>query len=150
MEDFSKSIQIVGIGSLSYLEDLNPFAESISVPRVPMPPLLEPYSSNIKQEFHNIDYYLFEEILLNRNTNECRSSYYPHSAWPVYSPDEYKTGMVTDMALVKRIKEKFKEEKYITTFTAPMQDYRNLLNFRILSYLDSKNMLREDEIFTSY
>ena len=147
LEDFSKSIQIVGIGSLSYMEDLNPFAESISIPRVPMPPLLEPYSDNIKQEFYNMDYTLFDEILLNRNTNECRSTYYPHYAWTVYAPDEYKTGLITDMSLVKKIQEKFKDEKYIINYTAPMQDYRNLVNFRILDYLNSKNMLREVETF---
>jgi hypothetical protein len=48
------------------------------------------------------------------------------------------------------LKEKFKNEKYITAYTAPMQDYRNLLNFRILDYLNSKGILREDDTFTSY
>ena len=147
LEDFAKSIQIVGVGSLSYMEDLNPYAESISIPRVPMPPLLAPYADNIKQEFYNMDYNLFDEILLNRNTNECRSTYYPHHAWTVYSPQEYKTGMITDMSLVKKIQEKFKDEKYITNYTPPMQDYRNLVNFRILDYLNSKGMLRELNAF---
>ena len=150
LEDFSKSIQIVGIGSMDYLEDLFPLSDTISAPRVPMPPLLEPYSDNIKQEFYNMDYPLFEEILLNRNTNECRSTYYPHNAWTEYAPDEFKTGMIKDMSIVRMLKEKFKNEKYITAYTAPMQDYRNLLNFRILDYLNSKGILREDDTFTSY
>ncbi len=148
LEDFSKSIQIVAIGSYDYMEYLNPYADSIPTPRVPMPPLLQPYKDNIRQDFYNMNYTLFEEMLLNQNTNECRSSYYPHKAWTVYRPDEYKTGLITDMSLVKKIRAKFKEEKYVTNFTAPMQDYRNLLNFRILDYLNSKNMLRSvDECF---
>lgn len=145
LEDFANSIQIVGIGSMDYMEMLNPYADTISVPRVPMPPLLKPYENNIKQEFYNMDYNLFEEMLLNRNTNECRSSYYPHKAWTVYSPDEVKTGLVTDMSAVKKLKEKFTDEKYIINYTAPMQDYRNLLNFRILDYLNSQDMLRTPE-----
>lgn len=145
LEDFANSIQIVAIGSMDYMEILDPYAESISTPRVPMPPLLKPYEKNIKQEFYNMDYTLFEEMLLNRNTNECRSSYYPHNAWTVYSPDEVKTGLVHDMSAVKKLKEKLKDEKYVTNFSAPMQDYRNLLNFRILDYLNSKDMLRSAE-----
>ena len=43
------------------------------------------------------------------------------------------------------MKEKFKDDKYIITFTAPMQDFRNLLNFRILDHLDSKGMLKTPE-----
>lgn len=147
LEDFSKSIKIVGIGSLDYMEMLNPLADTISMPRVPMPPLLEEYGNNIEQEFHDMDYFVFEEMLLNRNTNECRSTYYPHNAWTVYSPDKFKTGMVKDMKKVERLLNIFKNEKYITSFTAPMQDYRNLLNFRILDYLNSKDMLRETENF---
>lgn len=143
LEDFSKSIQIVAIGSMDYMEDLNPYADSVSEPRVPMPPLLKPYEDNIKQKFYNMDYVLFDEMLLNRNTNECRSSYYPHGAWTIYSPDEVRTGLVTDLSVVEKLKEKFSDEKYITNYTAPMQDYRNLLNFRILDYLDSQNMLRK-------
>ena len=145
LEDFSKSIQIVGIGSMDYMEILNPMAESISIPSVPIPPLLEEYANNIHQKFYNMDYDVFEEMLLNRNTNECRSTYYPHSAWTVYSPDTFKTGLITDMKKVGELLKIFNDEKYILTFSPPMQDYRNLLNFRILDYLDSQNMLRQLE-----
>ena len=89
-----------------------------------------------------MDYEVFNEMLLNQNTNECRSTYYPHDAWTVYSPDKFKTGLIRDMSKVEKLLEIFKNEKYITAFTAPMQDYRNLLNFRILDYLNSKGMLR--------
>lgn len=143
LEEFSKSIEFVGIGSMEYLEDLYPYSEdSLSFPRVPMPPILEPYGDNIEQTFYDIDYTVFNEMLLNQNTNECRSTYYPHDAWTVYSPDKFKTGLIKDMSKVEKLLEIFKDEKYIITFTAPMQDYRNLLNFRILDYLNSKDMLR--------
>ncbi|MBQ4078699.1 hypothetical protein IJD15_05910 [bacterium] len=148
LEDFTKSIQIVGIGSMDYMEELYPYSEDeISEPRVPMPPILEPYGDNIKQEFYNMDYTVFQEMLLNQNTNECRSTFYPHNAWTVYSPDTFKTGLVTDMKKVEKLLEHFKDEKYITTFTAPMQDYRNLLNFRILDYLNEKELLRTPNKF---
>lgn len=146
LEEFSKSIEIVGIGSMEYMEELHPYCEDeLPMPRVPMPPILEPYGGNIKQTFYDINYTVFNEILLNRNTNECRSTYYPHDAWTVYSPDTFKTGLIRDMGKVERIKEIFKNEKYITAFTAPMQDYRNLLNFRIIDYLNQKGMLRKPE-----
>lgn len=145
LEEFSKSIDIVGIGSMDYMEFLNPYADEISVPRVPMPPLLEPYEKNIKQVFYNIDYNVFEEMLLDSNTNECRSSFYPHDAWTEYSPDLFKTGLYNDKEFIERMKDKFKDDKYIITFTAPMQDYRNLLNFRILDYLNSQGVLRPEE-----
>lgn len=143
LEEFSKSIEFVGIGSMEYLEELHPYCEDeLPMPRVPMPPILEPYGDNIKQTFYDIDYTVFDEMLLNQNTNECRSTYYPHDAWTVYSPDKFKTGLIRDMSKVEKLLEIFKNEKYITAFTAPMQDYRNLLNFRILDYLNSKGMLR--------
>ena len=146
LEDFSKSIQIVGLGSMDYMEILNPMADSISTPRVPMPPLLKPYKNNIRQDFYNIkDFSVFEDMLLNRNTNECRSTYYPPFAWNVYRPDVFKTGMVKDMNNVRKMLEILKDEKYIVSFTAPMQDYRNLLNFRILDYLHSQDLLRASD-----
>lgn len=148
LEDFSKSIQFVGIGSMDYMEELYPYSEDeIPTPHVPMPPILEPYANNIKQEFYNMDYTVFQQMLLNQNTNECRSTYYPHNAWTVYSPDKFKTGLIKDMSKVEKLLNHFKDEKYIITFTAPMQDYRNLLNFRILDYLNSKDLLRSPNNF---
>ena len=143
LEEFSKSFDFVGIGSIDYMEELDMFSDLISRPRVLMPPLLQPYEKNIKQTFYNMDYTVFNQMLLNQNTNECRSSYYPHQAWTVYSPDTFKVGLIKDMSVVERVKDHFKDEKYITLFTAPMQDFRNLLNFRILDYLNSKDMLRK-------
>lgn len=143
LEEFSKSIQIVGIGSREYLEDLNPYAESISDPSVPMPPRLRPYKKNIKQEFYNMDYSMFKEMLLNQNTNECRSTYYPHEAWTVYKPDRFKTGLVKDIKKVKEVVKNLKgNNKSMASFTPAMCDYRNLLNFKILDALFNKDLLK--------
>ena len=147
LEEFSKSIQIVGIGSMDYLEDMNPLADTLSIPKVPMPEVLRPYYQNIKQEFYNMDYTVFREMLLNQNTNECRSTYYPHDAWTVYKPDQFKTGQVKDMKKIQNLLKTLKgEKKYITSFSAIMQDFRNLLNFRILSALDARKLLKESHI----
>ena len=147
LEEFSKAIQIVGIGSTDYMEEMNPYADTYSEPRVPMPEVLAPYERNIKQEFYNMDYIVFREMLLNQNTNECRSTYYPHNAWTVYKPDQFKTGMVKDMKKVQNLLKELKgEKKYVTSFTAAMQDYRNLLNFRILDALDARKILKEAHV----
>lgn len=143
LEEFSKSIQIFGIGSMDYMEDLNPYAESISEPKVPLPKRLRPFSKNIKQEFHNMNYMMFREMLLNQNTNECRSTYYPHEAWTVYKPDQFKTGLIKDMKKVKDlVKEMKNSHKSMSSFTPAMFDFRNLVNFRILDSLFQRGLLK--------
>lgn len=143
LEKFSKSIQFVGIGSIDYMEDLNPYAESISIPRVPMPKRLQPFEKNIKQEFYNMDYPMFREMLLNQNTNECRSTYYPHETWTIYRPDRFKTGLITDLKKVKEMVKNLKgERKSMSSFTPAMFDFRNLLNFRILDALNERDLLK--------
>lgn len=142
LEDFAKSIRIAGIGSLDYMEISDPDAEEIIIPKVPLPQLLKPYHSDIEQKFFNMDYMMFREMLLNKNTNECRSTYYPHEAWTVYKPETFKTGMVKDMKKVKQLLKELKDEKYIISFTAAMTDFRNLVNFRILDALSARNLLK--------
>lgn len=141
LEDFAKSIRIFGIGCLDYIEKRYYDDEEISIPSVQLPEKLMPYKKEIKQEFHNMPLDLFEQMLINENTNECRSSFYPHEAWTVYKPNRYKTGMITN----KKIEElKGKSPKSVGNFTPAMRDYRNLLNFRILDYLSQHNRLREN------
>lgn len=143
LEKFSKSIQIVGIGSMDYMEELNPYAETYSEPSVPMPKILQPYEHNIKQEFHDMDYNMFREMLLNQNTNECRSTYYPHKMWTIYHPDRFKTGLVKDVKHVKDvIKQAGGKGKVMSHFTPTMFDFRNLLNFHILDALNSRGLLK--------
>ena len=141
LEEFAKSIRILGIGCLEYTEKRYYDDEEFSIPSVQLPERLMPYKKEIKQEFHNMPIELFEQMLINENTNECRSSFYPHEAWTVYKPNRYRTGMLTD----KKINElKGKNPKCMSNFTPAMRDYRNLLNFRILDYLDKKGLLREN------
>ena len=142
LEDFAKSIKLVGIGSLEYMEESDPFSDEISIPKVNMPNVLEPYSKCVEQKFYDMDYCMFREMLLNPNTNECRSTYYPHEAWTVYKPDKFKTGMVKDMKKVKQVLKELKDEKYIVSFYAAMGDFRNLVNFRILDALNSRKLLK--------
>lgn len=143
LDKFAKSIQIVGIGSLDYMEELNPYAEYISIPSVPMPEKLRPYSKDIKQEFYNMNYSMFKEMLINQNTNECRSTYYPHETWTIYKPDRFKTGLITDLKKVKEMVKNLKgERKSMSSFTPAMFDFRNLLNFRILDALNERDLLK--------
>lgn len=143
LDKFAKSIQIVGIGSMEYLEERDPYKDEISIPRVPMPALLKPYEKEIPQTFYDMDYSMFREMLLNQNTNECRSTYYPHEAWTVYKPDTFKTGMVKNMKKVKAMLKELKSEQYISSFAPAMCDYRNLLNFRILDALNARGLLKQ-------
>lgn len=144
LDKFAKSIQIVGIGSMEYMEELNPYAEYISTPSVPMPEKLREYKNEIKQEYYDMDYRVFEEMLLNQNTNECRSTYYPHETWTLYRPDQFKTGLIKDMKKVKEMAKKLKTKKdTMSSFTPAMYDYRNLLNFHILDELDKRGLLKE-------
>ena len=145
LEKFSKSIQIVGIGSRDYMEQLAGDYGSISDPRVFMPPKLQQYSKNVKQDFYNMPFRVFDEMLLNQNTNECRSTFYPHNAWTIYRPDKFKTGLIKDLKKVEAIKAQYGSDfgvKLITSFTPAMRDYRNLLNFRILDGLDARGLLK--------
>lgn len=144
LEEFSKSIEIVGIGSLDYMEELNPYADTISEPSVPMPPKLRPYKNNIPQRFYNMNYVMFKEMLINQNTNECRSTYYPHTAWTIYNPDKFKTGLITNMKKVEEMTKTLKGHKSMSSFTPAMYDYRNLLNFRILDGLYERGLLKEE------
>lgn len=143
LERFSKSIKIVGIGCMEYMEELNPYEEYISQPRVIMPERLIPYDRNIEQEFHNLDYDLFSDMLLDQNVNECRSTYYPHETWTIYKPDRFKTGLINDMKKVQEMVKQLKgNTSSMSSFTPAMSDFRNLLNFHILDALNTKGLLK--------
>lgn len=140
LEKFANSIEIVAIGSLDYTSRFFHDDEEYSVPEAKMPPLLKPYKKLIKQHYHDMDYRVFDQMLVNRNANECRATYYPPKLWCSYNPDHYKTGMMSE--------EKMKALKLVhpangADFTPAMKDYRNLLNFRILDALDQKGLLKD-------
>ena len=98
--------------------------------------------ANYEVPFYNIDYLMFREMLINQNTNECRSTYYPHETWTVYQPDRFKTWLIKDIKKVKEMVKTLKGNKSMSSFTPAMYDYRNLLNFRILDGLNTRNLLK--------
>lgn len=148
LKEFCNSIHFVTIGSLDYMEEMLK-TEEIN-PRVRMPERMAPYEKSglwtyhITQEYHNMDYSMFKEMLINQNTNECRSTYYPHETWTIYQPDRFKTGFITDMKKVKEMLKQLKSSKHrsMSSFTPTMADYRNLLNFRILDGLNERGLLK--------
>lgn len=156
INEFPNCFEIVTIGSLDYIDErLNLSDDSLrEIPEVKMPPSLAPYAKTkgpealyrpykIPQRYHDVNYSMFCEMLLNQNTNECRSTYYPHSAWTIYRPDRFKTGLITDMSKIKKLLEETDLTKAsLTDFSLPMADFRNLLNFRILDALNARKLLK--------
>ena len=152
IKDFANSFELLTVGSLEYMDKLNNnIEELISVPEVIMPESIKPYNKptnawggrTIKEKFYNIkNYYLFQGILLNPNTNECRSTYYPHKAWTVYRPDRFKTGFISDMDVVRAKLAEADKSKIIKFFDPVMSDYRNLLVFHILDEINARNLLK--------
>lgn len=141
LEEFANAIRIVAIGCMEYRERFYHEDENISIPQVPMPDRLCKYSRVIEQQYKDMPLKVFEQMLYNQNTNECRSSYYPPRAWTIYKPYNYKTGKMSDDKISK-LKAK-SLDKSLVNFNPTMRDYRNLLNFRILDYLAQHDLLKE-------
>jgi len=139
LDEFAHSIQLFTMGSIEYIDDLG-YDSWYAIPRVILPERLQPYNGVIKQEFHDMSASVLRSILIDKNTNECRSTYYPHSAWTVYNPKKYKTGIIEPEKLKEMPRVRDGE---VNTFTDAMKDYRNLMNFRILDYLHQNDMLKE-------
>lgn len=137
LDDFAQSIELFTMGSIEYLDDLG-YENYFALPTALMPEKLQKY--NIKQVYHDMSADVLRSILDNKNTNECRSTYYPPAAWIVYNPMKYKTGLIPDERLreMPRIK-----DGIINNYTTAMKDYRNLMNFRILDYLYLTGRLKE-------
>ncbi len=139
LDDFAKSIELFTIGSMEYLDDLG-YNNWFSIPRVLLPERLEPYSKDIPQHFHDMSASVLRSILVDKNTNECRSTYFPPSAWTVYNPMKYRTGLISE----ERLKEMPRvKDGVVNNYTNAMKDYRNLMNFRILDYLYTNGLLKE-------
>ncbi len=151
LEEFAKSFEIVSIGCTEYFASKKD-TELIETPKVVMPPKLAPYNkkltlwgdTTIPQKFYDLDFSMFQEMLLNQNTNECRSTYYPHEAWTIYRPDRFKTGMIKNIERknVKAIINELRRKGGASHFTPAMFDFRNLLNFRILDALNARDLLK--------
>lgn len=149
LDEFAHSFDLVTIGSNEYRQ-ARKGSEYIPDPKVWLPELLEPYGrattawgtgAVINQKYHNIDYDVFREMLLNQISNECRSTYYPSSAWTVYSPNKFKTGYI-DIDRYKPLIKNLPSNDTVNMFEPVVQAYRNLLNFSILDTLNSKNLLK--------
>ena len=93
-----------------------------------------------------VNYDVFKEMLLNQNTNECRSTFYPHETWTLYKPNQFKTGLIKDLKKVEDLIKRSHTEKCTTSFKPAMADYRNLLNFRILDGLAERDMLKSEHV----
>lgn len=149
LEEFCNSIHIVGIGSKRHVEERMKI-DYEPTPKVIMPERMAPYEMkglwtyNIDQDFYDMDYDMFKEMLINQNTNECRSTYYPHAAWTIYQPDKIKTGLIKDINKAKQLAKQLKvsKDRTLSSFTPAMYDYRNLLNFRILDGLNQRGLLK--------
>ncbi len=151
LDEFANSIEIVGIGSREFTEEKYAGEYELPEQRVFMPPILQPYDNKIKQTFHDIDYDMFKDMLYSQNVNECRSTYYPHTAWTLYTPDRFKTGLIKDMKKVKALKKELSEKagpnhtKCLSSFTPEMFDYRNLVSFHILDEMEKAGVLRDND-----
>lgn len=137
LDDFVQSIELFTMGSVEYLDTLG-YVNYFALPTALMPEKLQNYK--IKQVYHDMSADVLRSILDNKNTNECRSTYYPPAAWTVYNPIKYKTGFIPDEKLKDMSKMKLGASD---NFTAAMKDYRNLMNFRILDYLYLTGRLKE-------
>ena len=150
LDEFAHSIDLVTIGNNEYRRHRKK-VKDISDPEVWMPELLEKYNVPttawgtgrvIEQYYYDVDYDVFKQMLLNQNTNECRSTYYPCSAWTVYKPNKFKTGLVKDIKQYEKVIKNLHSQDAIYNFDEVMTYYRNLLNFRILDYLSAKKLLK--------
>ncbi|MBE7710391.1 MAG: hypothetical protein E7Z93_08105 [Cyanobacteria bacterium SIG32] len=139
LDEFAHSIKLFTMASVEYLDDMG-YDNWYYYPRVILPERLKPYDKVIEQEYHDMSANVLKSILIDKNTNECRSTYYPHSAWTVYNPMKYKTGIISEEKLKEMPRVRDGE---VNTFTDAMKDYRNLMNFRILDYLSENDLLKE-------
>lgn len=129
LSEFAKSIRFFIIGSNEYSSNkFFPILEVAPKPKVLFPDNLAkvippslwspPYP---KQECHvDLSQNVFEQMFISQNSNESRSGLYSKDFWMSMKPGNLQPKI-----------------------TQGMKDYRNLLNFRILDYLNTNNLLRK-------
>ena len=142
LEEFANSIKLVTLSSEEYLDDPLQVVNAFAKPTVILPDRLKPF--NIEQEYVDMPRDVMSQVLINKNTNECRSTYFPPAAWPVYDPIKYKTGLISNEE-IKKIPTSIWSKIFHRTqvmFTDAMQDFRNLMNFHILDSLAKKKLLK--------
>ena len=154
LDKFGKSFDILSIGSLEYTEDRKNLEYKPDPPKVIMPEKLQSYDigknlweqGEIKQEYFDMSRKVFDDMLYNQNSNECRSAFYPHYYWGYFSPNKYKTNNVHDPKEVQELLTHLHSDSPIFDFDPLMSDFRNLLNFRILDALNQRNLLKEKHV----
>ena len=149
LEEFAHSFDIVTLNCNKNRQER--LKQHVSDPEVLMPEKLQAYSrptaqlgqgSVIEQYHFNMDHDVYKQLIDNRNAHECRSTYYPHSAWTVYHPEKFRTGKVEDLDKIKMLTSHIRSEGTIFNFEPVMSAYRNLLNFRILDGLSQRGLCK--------
>jgi len=141
LEEFANSIKLFTLSSIEYFDYLEIDNTYSYYPALILPDILKPFK--IEQEYHDMPMEVMKGVLIDKNTNECRSTYYPPIAWPIYDPDKYRTNLIPDDELrkLKKVGSRMK-----IRFTDSMRDYRNLMNFRILDALNTRKLLKATHI----
>lgn len=149
LDDFAKSIRLHVISSDDYIDNVLEYHNAYPHPCVLMPEKLVKY--NIPQDYYDMSAEVLRTMLVDKNTNECRSTFYPPKAWTLYTPDRFQiaqTGMTPE-----EIRDAYLYQKKfggvfpsMDVWSDAMKDYRNVMNFRILNYLDEHGMLDTREM----
>ena len=142
LDDFAKCIRLHTISSNDYIDNVLEYNNAFPHPRVLMPSKLEKY--DIPQDYYDMTADVLKSMLVDKNTNECRSTFYSPQAWTIYSPEKFQIAQMTPEELQSAYDY---HKKFggifpnMDVWTDAMKDYRNLMNFRILDYLSTHDML---------
>lgn len=126
LKEFANSIRFVLIDQMDQVENLHYDDELISKPEVRLPDSLKKVApKNFMEEPHIDERYfdmpldVFEDFLSGNSTSKCLSGYYPKELWAKVKP------IHSDVPISPKL-----------------NDFRNLLKFRILDNLHARNLLK--------
>ena len=140
LDEFANSIRLHTMSSNDYIDNVLEYNNAFNYPRVLMPSRLEEYK--IPQDYHDMTADVLKSMLVDKNTNECRSTFYSPPAWTIYSPEKFKIAQMTPEELQQAYNyHKMWGGVFPNAWTDAMKDYRNMMNFRILDYLSEHGML---------
>ena len=147
LDEFANSIKLHTISSNDYIDNVLEYDNAYSYPKVLMPERLQKY--DIPQDYNDMSADVLKSMLVDKNTNECRSTYYSPEAWTIYSPVKFKIAQMSpeELEAAYRYHKEFGGVfPDMDVWTDAMKDYRNLMNFRILNYLDEHGMLADKDM----
>ena len=149
LDEFANSIRLHTISSNDYIDNVLEYNNAYSYPKVLMPSKLEKYS--IPQDYYDMSAEVLRTMLVDKNTNECRSTFYPPKAWTMYTPDKFQ--IAQNQMTPEQLRDAYIFQKKfggvfpdMSVWTDAMRDYRNMMNFRILDYLAKHDMLDDREM----